>query len=110
MDYASMPMRLTTHRFAGYCGLVAGHASADEPEIAYELLRADHGNGYATEAARATVDAAAGTGRRQLWATVRSWNEQSFRVLDKIGFTRTERISTDDFGATIWCTIGLRTS
>ena len=90
--------------FAGYCGLTVGRASLAEPELAYELLRANQGNGYATEAARATVDAAAGTGRRRLWASVRSWNDASFRVLDKVGFERTDRITTDDFGDTVWCT------
>ena len=40
----------------GYCALVVGRSSLDEPEIAYELLRRFHGHGYATEAARALVD------------------------------------------------------
>ena len=40
----------------GYCGLTPhGNGSPDEPELAYELLRAAHGRGYATEAARAVV-------------------------------------------------------
>jgi RimJ/RimL family protein N-acetyltransferase len=35
----------------GYCGLtIHGNGSPDEPELAYELLRAAHGCGYATEA------------------------------------------------------------
>jgi RimJ/RimL family protein N-acetyltransferase len=38
----------------GYCGLtIHGNGSPDEPELAYELLRAAHGCGYATEAGRA---------------------------------------------------------
>ena len=90
--------------FAGYCGLVVGHASIEEPEIAFELLTACQGRGIATEAAMATVEAARATGRFRLWATVRSWNEASFRVLYKVGFERTERITTDDFGDTVWCT------
>jgi RimJ/RimL family protein N-acetyltransferase len=94
----------TADRFVGYCGLTVGQASLAEPELAYELLRINQGNGYATEAARAVVDAAAGTGRRRLWATVRSWNDASFRVLDKVGFERTARTTTDDFGDTVWCT------
>ena len=44
--------------FIGYCGLIIGRASVDEPEIAYELFRRVHGRGYATEAARAVVGAA----------------------------------------------------
>ena len=93
--------------FAGYCGLVVGQASLDEPEIAFELLRAHQGQGIATEAAAATVEAARATGRSRLWATVRSWNEASFQVLHKVGFERTPRITTDDFGDTVWCTLTL---
>src|SRR5579875_1971719 len=47
----------------GYCGLTVGRSSAAEPELAYELMRASHGNGYATEAARAVVEAARISGR-----------------------------------------------
>lgn len=94
----------TADRFAGYCGLTVGRASLAEPELAYELLHMNRGNGYATEAARATVDAAVGTGRRRLWATVRTWNDASFRVLKKVGFERTDRITTDAFGESVWCT------
>ncbi len=36
----------------GYCALVVGRCSLDEPEIAYELLRRFHRRGYATEAAQ----------------------------------------------------------
>lgn len=38
--------------FIGYCGLIIGRATVEEPEIAYELFRRVHGHGYATEAAR----------------------------------------------------------
>lgn len=93
--------------FAGYCGLTVGRATLDEPEIAYELLRRFHRRGYATEAARAVVRAAADTGRTRLWATVRTWNDPSFRVLDKLGFERTRRTTTDDFGELVWCTLRL---
>jgi RimJ/RimL family protein N-acetyltransferase len=72
----------------GYCALIVGRGSLDEPEIAYELLRRFHGHGYATEAARALVAAAAATGRHRLWSTVGSWNTASLRVLEKIGFQR----------------------
>ena len=53
----------TADSFAGYCGLTMGRASLAKPELAYELLRMNQGNGYATEAARATIHAAASTGR-----------------------------------------------
>jgi RimJ/RimL family protein N-acetyltransferase len=42
----------------GYCGLLVGRATFSEPEIAYEILPRVHRQGYATEAARAVLDAA----------------------------------------------------
>ena len=85
----------------GYCALIVGRGSLDEPEIAYELLRRFHGHGYATEAARALVAAAAATGRRRLWSTVRAWNAPSLRVLEKIGFHR-DHIVADDRGDVVF--------
>jgi [ribosomal protein S5]-alanine N-acetyltransferase len=71
----------------GYCGLNAhGSGTPDEPELAYELLRAFHGNGYATEAARAVVAWADSVGYERLWAGVWEWNTASRRVLEKLGF------------------------
>jgi RimJ/RimL family protein N-acetyltransferase len=91
--------------FVGYCGLTVGRGSFAEPEIAYELARRAHGHGYATEAARAIVEAAARTGRRRLWATVREWNAASFRVLEKLDFHRSDRVTKDpERGDTIWMT------
>ncbi|WP_448002235.1 GNAT family N-acetyltransferase [Agromyces bauzanensis] len=92
--------------FLGYCGLIVGRASIEEPEIAYELLRSAHGHGYATEAATAVVDAARATGRRRLWATVRTWNAPSFRVLEKLGFRR-DHTTTDDRGDIVWNVLDL---
>lgn len=85
----------------GYCALIVGRASFDEPEIAYELLQRFHGHGYATEAAAALVEAAAATGRRRLWSTVGAWNTPSLRVLDKIGFRRDHSV-TDDRGEIVY--------
>nr|WP_203590575.1 GNAT family N-acetyltransferase [Streptomyces sp. SID13031] len=97
--------RRDTGEFIGYCGLIVGQGSVDEPEIAYELARRAHGHGYATEAARAVVEAAARTGRRRLWATVREWNTASFRVLEKLDFHRSDRVTKDDErGDSIWMT------
>ncbi|MGA5039354.1 GNAT family N-acetyltransferase [Streptomyces capoamus] len=99
-------VRRGTDDFIGYCGLTVGRASLDEPEIAYELFRRVHGQGYATEAASAVLDAAAGTGRKRLWSTVRPWNTPSFRVLDKLGFRR-DHVTTDDAGELVWLTRSL---
>lgn len=84
---------LTIHRrgegdVIGYCGLIVGRSTLEEPEIAYEPLRSAHRHGYATEAASAVLDAAIATGRRRLWSTVRAGNVASFRVLEKLGFDR----------------------
>jgi [ribosomal protein S5]-alanine N-acetyltransferase len=77
----------------GYCGLtIHGNGSPDEPELAYELLRAAHGCGYATEAGRAVVTWADQAGYRRLWAGVWDWNVASRRVLDKLGFREVGRV------------------
>lgn len=77
----------------GYCGLIIdGNGSPDEPELAYELLRAAHGCGYATEAGRAVVNWASEVGYRRLWAGVWDWNVASRRVLEKLGFRETGRV------------------
>ncbi|MFF0345535.1 GNAT family N-acetyltransferase [Kribbella sp. NPDC004875] len=95
----------STGEFLGYCGLTVGQATYDEPEIAYELARRAHGHGYATEAGRAVVDAAARTGRKRLWATVREWNAPSFRVLGKLGFENSGRVDKDpERGDAVWMT------
>jgi len=87
--------------FIGYCGLTIGRSTLEEPEIAYELFRRVHRQGYATEAASAVVDAAIATGRRRLWSTVRAWNTASLRVLDKIGFER-HHSTWDEDGEIVW--------
>ena len=92
--------------FIGYCGLIIGRSTVEEPEIAYELFQRVHGRGYATEAASAVLDAAGATGRKRLWSTVGTWNTPSFRVLEKLGFER-DHVSTDDSGEVVWLTRSL---
>ncbi|MCY0935659.1 GNAT family N-acetyltransferase [Streptomyces sp. H34-S4] len=89
--------------FIGYCGLIIGRTTLEEPEIAYELFQHAHGRGYATEAAGAVLDAAVATGRKRLWSTVGTWNTPSLRVLEKLGFER-DRVSTEDSGEVAWLT------
>jgi len=80
-------VRSESHDVLGYAGLVfAGKGVEDEPEIAFELLRDVHGNGYATEAGEAVVLWARQLGHRRLWASVWDWNLASRRVLEKLGF------------------------
>jgi RimJ/RimL family protein N-acetyltransferase len=85
----------------GYCGLILGRGSLDEPEIACELWRRFHGHGYATEAAHAVMDAAFATGRSRIWSTVGAWNGPSLRVLDKLGFRR-DHETIIDHGRVVW--------
>src|ERR1017187_2621936 len=85
----------------GYCGLILGRGSFDEPEIAYEVLPQLRCHGYASEAAGAVIEAAFATGRERLWATVRSWNGPSFRVLEKHGFDA-HHSSTGERGEFVW--------
>ncbi|MFF3286264.1 GNAT family N-acetyltransferase [Streptomyces sp. NPDC003023] len=92
--------------FIGYCGLIIGRSTLEEPEIAYELFRRAHGRGYATEAAGAVLDAAVATGRKRLWSTVGTWNTASLRVLEKLGFER-DHVSTEDNGEVAWLTRSL---
>jgi RimJ/RimL family protein N-acetyltransferase len=90
----------------GYCGLIVGRSTLEEPEIAYELFQRAHGCGYATEAAGAVLDAAIATGRKRLWSTVGAWNTASFRVLEKLGFER-DHVSTDGRSELVWLTRSL---
>ena len=88
--------RKGTADVVGYCGLTAhGNGSPEEPELAYELLRAAHNRGYATEAAEAVVAWASGVGYRRLRAGVWDWNIASRRVLAKLGFREVGRVSPE---------------
>lgn len=93
-----------TQGVIGYCGLIAnGRGSEEEPELAFELLRQVWGRGYATEASLAVLDWAKKAGHQRICATVREWNTASRRVLDKLGFTETERVEPSDlYGDTLF--------
>lgn len=78
---------VSTGEAIGYCGLVFGGAGVgDEPELAFEFLRAVHNNGFATEAADAVLRWTDELGHRRVWAGVWEWNLASRRVLEKLGF------------------------
>jgi RimJ/RimL family protein N-acetyltransferase len=75
----------STNRIVGLCGFYAT-GEPQEAEIFYGLARDAWGQGYATEAGRALLDA----GVRQLGLTsiiapVHPENSRSIRVLEKIG-------------------------
>lgn len=44
-----MVRRKEEEDFIGYCGLIIGRSTLEEPEIAYELFQRVHGNGYANK-------------------------------------------------------------
>ncbi|MET3849064.1 RimJ/RimL family protein N-acetyltransferase [Paenibacillus sp. OAE614] len=88
--------------FIGYCGLIIGRTTLEEPEIAYELFRSAHGKGYATEAASAVLDATIATKRSRLWSTVGAWNAASFRVLEKLGFERQHSTWKENGEEIVW--------
>ena len=80
----------------GYCGLVGDESRPpDEPELAFELLLAAHGRGYATEAGGAVVAWARAAGVRRLWAAVWDWNVASRRVLEKLEFHETGAVTAE---------------
>jgi [ribosomal protein S5]-alanine N-acetyltransferase len=86
----------------GYCGLFSvDDRPDDEPELAYELLAVAHGQGYATEAARAVVDWARPAGLARLWADVWDWNLASRRVLTKLGFREVEHAPPGPHGVNV---------
>src|SRR3954453_5354392 len=73
----------------GYCGLsrYAGRCADHEAEIGYRLIRPSWGQGFATEAARATTVYAWEILRRQrIIAMIDPGNRASIRVAEKIGF------------------------
>ncbi|HMW39241.1 MAG: GNAT family N-acetyltransferase [Saprospiraceae bacterium] len=82
-----------TGEFAGWCGLKYIAEAAHHPnpyyDLGYRLIRRHWGKGYATEAARASLN----YGFRQLdlneiYAAAHPENEASNRILLKLGFSR----------------------
>jgi RimJ/RimL family protein N-acetyltransferase len=99
-------VRRDTGEVVGYCGLVLGGGDHDR-EIAFELLAAVHGHGYATEAATAVVGWARDAGYPRLWASVWDWNNASRRVLAKLGFTETDETVAGEHGLSLLAVLEL---
>jgi RimJ/RimL family protein N-acetyltransferase len=72
-----------TREMIGLCGVFPEDASHDV-ELAYVVTARLWGNGYATEAVRAAVEAVTGVGRG-VFATIRPWNSRSIRVAVRAG-------------------------
>jgi RimJ/RimL family protein N-acetyltransferase len=80
----------------GICGLVR-RPNYNHPDIGYAFLPAYRGQGYAVEAARATLSYARETlGLKTVLAIIAPANEASMRLARKIGMIETTRAEGDD--------------
>ena len=81
--------RSADRRFVGWCGLLHGELSQQNgaPELQYMIAGDSHGQGYATELARAVIEKALTENVADtIVATVDIPNRGSIRVLEKLGF------------------------
>lgn len=78
--------------FLGFCGIQRGPAGtpiADLPEIGWRLARTAWGQGYAREAAQASLDWFwANTGARRVFAITTPGNTRSWGLMLRIGMAR----------------------
>jgi RimJ/RimL family protein N-acetyltransferase len=83
-------------------GTYASAGDAARPELAWALLRAYWGRGYATEAAAAVRDWVRDTKRveGELISLVAPANDRSTRVAEKLGATRSEAVA--DGALDVW--------
>jgi RimJ/RimL family protein N-acetyltransferase len=80
-----------TGALVGFCGFLVLPDVHDAPELVYALRAPFTGRGYATEMARAAVaEARALRAFGEILASVDAVNAASVRVLEKLGFQRTE--------------------
>jgi RimJ/RimL family protein N-acetyltransferase len=77
-----------TDELVAVCGLVAVEGTGPEIEVAYHVMRRHWGQGVATEAASACVEAGLAAGLPQVVAFVVPENLASVRVLEKAGLQR----------------------
>ena len=78
-----------TEEMIGRCGLGLTRDEPGEALLWFQLDRAVWGRGYATEAARALVDAGfSELGMHRIWADCDPRNAGSIGVLEKVGFRR----------------------
>ena len=82
--------------FIGFCGLKY-HPDKDIVEIGYRLFKSFWGQGFATEAAKASIQYGyKKLGYRKIFAHVHQKNIASQKVLEKIGMTKQQDILYDD--------------
>lgn len=95
--YAWYGLWFPTGEFIGTCGVLLSDRCAPEPELGYEVATEMRGRGFAREAAAAVTAAAHDSGVTRLWATVRTANEASLRVLRSLAYAHV-RTETDERG------------
>lgn len=80
--------RKDTGEVVGQCGLFKVEGKGPEIEVAYHFLRKHWGHGYASEAAKASVDHGLGAlGMREILGLTFPAHRASQRVLEKAGLT-----------------------
>ena len=88
--------------FIGFCGLKY-HPDKDIVEIGYRLFKSFWGQGFATEAAKASIQYGyKKLGYRKIFAHVHQKNIASQKVLEKIGMTKQQDILYDDQPAILY--------
>ena len=88
--------------FIGFCGLKY-HPDKDIVEIGYRLSKNFWGQGFATEAARASIQYGfKKLGYERIFAHAHQKNIASQRVLEKIGMTKCKNIYYDDQPAILY--------
>jgi RimJ/RimL family protein N-acetyltransferase len=79
-----------SNALVGFCGFLVMPSVHDEPQLVYAMFERFTGQGYATEMARAAIaHAREHAGFTAIVAAVDDVNLASTRVLEKIGFVRT---------------------
>jgi len=85
-DFGGLLVKLrSTNRPIGMCGLFQRHYLS-YPDLGFALLPGYEGAGYAFEAARAILDAAAVSGFDTIGAILTPGNTRSYRLLQRLGF------------------------
>ena len=93
---------LDTREMIGVCGVVHVDGTGPDVELVYEFQRSAWGQGYATEAARACLDAALGPlGLTRVIALAYPENAQSIRIMQKLGMR--DQGTIDAYGHQLVC-------
>ena len=78
----------------GICGLIE-REGLDGVDLGFAFLEEFEGQGFATEAAAATLGYAASTGRTRVLAITTEENARSAALLTKLGFAREGQVTLD---------------